>query len=49
MTVKFIIVKYRKFQTVHENTSFFTFKPFGKLFYKKTQFLWFLWYQYLFK
>ena len=36
MTVKYIIVKYRKFQNIHKNTSFFTFKPLGKLFYKKS-------------
>ena len=33
--VKFIIVKYRKFQTVHENMSFLLFKPLGKSHYTK--------------
>ena len=41
-------MKYRKLQTVHENTKFFIFKPLGILFNKKTQFWFFLLYQYLF-
>ena len=32
--VKYIIVKYQKFLTVHENMSFFTFKPLGNSFTK---------------
>ena len=38
ITVKFVLVKYRKFQTIHENTRFFTFKPLGKYILQKTNF-----------
>ena len=39
ITVNFIIVKYRKLQTVHENTIFLKFKPPLKTFLQKYTFL----------
>ena len=38
ITVKFVLVKYRKFQTIHENTRFLHLNPLENIFYKKTNF-----------
>ena len=46
--VKLLIVKYQKFQTLHENTRFLYLNPLEYYFTKK-QIWWFLLYQYLFK